>query len=299
MKKLLLLFILSFVSIISYGQIDINKAFEALKKAKTETSIVESSLLPELSIIRQQYILSRDGKTYGKNNKPYYGESFSLGVKISNGMIVSNKVVEPWENDADYKRLNSSNQYKPELFGTFQRNLDNTDYQEIDLEFGTDYIHSIDSKKSIYVHEEKKGNFGLSIDYTPGEKTGYMVWVYTDTDLQDSTMFVNIKQSPMRLIASEDSAYVSLDVVDAGKILGGLYVVPKYEKGGRILLQIVGIATIVGDENRWSLAVLTKGVAETKADSNPSEVNNGSSVEPTPIESSKDVSDKKRKRKKK
>ena len=73
MKKLLL-FILSFAPIISYGQIDINKAFEALRQAKTETSIVESSLLPELSIIRQQYRLSRDGKTYGKNNKPYYEE---------------------------------------------------------------------------------------------------------------------------------------------------------------------------------------------------------------------------------
>lgn len=298
MKKLLL-FILSFAPIISYGQIDINKAFEALKQARTETSIVESSLLPELSIMRQQYRLSRDGKTYGKNNKPYYGETFSLGVKISNGMVVSNSVVEPWKNDADYKRLNSSNQYKPELFGSFQKNLDNTDYQEIDLEFGTDYIHSIDSKKSIYVHEEKKGDFGLSIDNTPGEKTGYMVWVYTNTNLQDSAMSVSIKQSPMRLIASEDSAYVSLDVVDADKILGGLYVVPKYERGGRIQLQIVGIATLSGEENKWNLAVLTKGVAERKAASNPTEVSNGSSADPTPIESPKDVSDKKGKKKKK
>lgn len=297
MKKLLL--ILSFVPIISYGQIDINRAFEALKQAKTETSIVESSLLPELSIMRQQYRLSRDGKTYGKNNKPYYGETFSLGVKISNGMIISNNVVEPWKNDADYKRLNSSNKYKPELFGSFQRSLGSIDYQEVDLEFCTDYVHSIDSKSSIYIHEEKKGDFGLSIDDIPGEKIGYMVWVYTNTNLQDSSMSVNIKQSPMRLLASEDSAYVSLDVVDAEKILGGLYVVPKYERGGRILLQIVGIATIVGDENKWKLAVLTKGVAERKTNSNPAEVTNGGSVEPTPIESPKDVSDKKGKKKKK
>lgn len=296
MKKILL-FILSFAPIICYGQIDINKAFETLKQVQTETSIVESSLLPELSIIRQQYRLLRGSKTYGKNNKPYYGETFSLGVKISNGMIVSNNVVEPWKHDADYERLNSSNQYKPELFGSFQRNLDNTDFQEIDLEFGTAYIHSLDSKSTIYVHEEKKGDFGLSIDNTPGEKNGYMVWVYTNTNLQDSTMSVNIKQSPMRLIASEDSAYVSLDVVDSEKILGGLYVVPKYEKGGRILLQIVGIAAIAGDENKWNLAILTKGVAERKATSNPTEVNNGSSAEPTPIKSPKGISDKKRKKK--
>ena len=296
MKKILL-FILSFAPFVCYGQIDINKAFEALKKAKTETSIVETSLFPELSIMRQQYRLSRDGKNYGKNNKPYYGETFSLGIKISNGLIVSNQVVEPWKNDEDYKRLNSSNQYKPELFGSFQRSLNNADYQEVDLEFGTDYIHSIDTKNNIFVHEEKKGDFGLSIDNTPGEKNGYMVWVCTNTNLQDSTMSVNVKTSPMRLVASEDSVYISLDVVESDKILGGLYVVPKYEQGGRILLQIVGIATVSGEENKWELAVLTKGVAEEKTSPNPTEVNNDNSAEPTPIETPK--SDKKGKKKKK
>lgn len=297
MKKVLF-FVLSFVPFICYGQIDINKAFEALKNARTGTSIVETSLLPELSIIRQQYRLARDGKKYGKNNKPYYGESYSLAIKISNGMILSSSVVEPWKEDADYKRLNTSNQYKPELFWSFQRSLDNTTYREIDMEFGTDYIHPIDSKKSLYVHEERKGDFGLSVDYSPGEKTGYMVWISTNTNLLDSAMSVTIKQSAMKIIASEDSTNIALNVSDADKLLGGLFVVPKYERGGRIQLQIVGVAVPAENSNKWGLYLLTKGVVEKKQASASSQVENGKS-EPTPIESPKDVSVKKGKKKKK
>ena len=190
-----------------------------------QSALLNSALSQELSIIRQQYRLARDGKTYGKNNKPYYGESYSLAIKISNGMILSNCVIEPWKNDVDYKRLNTSDQYKPELFWSFQRSLDNTNYREIDMEFGTDYIHPIDSNKSVYVHEEKKGDFGLSIDNTPGEKTGYMVWVSSNTNLQDSAMTVTIKQNSMKIIASEDSTNFNLNVTDnshiSANLLGG------------------------------------------------------------------------------
>lgn len=263
-----------------------------------QSALLNSALSQELSIIRQQYRLARDGKKYGKNNKPYYGESYSLAIKISNGMILSSSVVEPWEEDADYKRLNTSNQYKPELFWSFQRSLDNTTYKEIDMEFGTDYIHPIDSKKSLYVHEERKGDFGLSVDYSPGEKTGYMVWISTNTNLLDSAMSVTIKQSTMKIIASEDSTNIALNINDADKLLGGLFVVPKYERGGRIQLQIVGVAVPAGNSNQWGLYLLTKGVVEKKQASASSQVENGKS-EPTPIESPKDVSVKKGKKKKK
>lgn len=299
--KAIFMVILSIVPMLCHGQIDINKAFEALKQARTETSIVESSVLPELSIVRQQYRLARDGKTYGKNNKPYYGETYSLGIKISNGMIISNSVVEPWSKDDDFKRLNNSNQYKPELFWTYQRSLSDVNYSVVDFEFGTEYTHPLSTCNQLYVHEEKKGDFGLAIDNTPGEKTGYMLWVYTDTNLQDSAMSVSIKHNPMRIVASEDSARIFVDVNDFDKILGGLYITPKYDRGGRIQLQIVGIAVPVDNEKKWELALLTKGIAEKNlASSNPTEVqeNKGSS-EPTPIESEQGKSDNKGKKKKK
>lgn len=51
------------------------------------------AILPELSIIRQQYRLERNGEFFGKNNKPYYGESYSLAIKVSGGTMLDRKSV--------------------------------------------------------------------------------------------------------------------------------------------------------------------------------------------------------------
>lgn len=264
-------------------------------------NLISECISSELSIIRQQYRLARNGKTYGKNNMPYFGETYSLGIKISNGMIISNSVVEPWKNDSDFKRLNTSDQYKPELFWSYQRALNTTEYNAIDFEFGTDYIHPIDSNHQLYTHEEKKGDFGLAIDATPGEKAGYMVWVYTETNLQDSAMTVSVMQNPMRIVASEDSARITVKVNEPEKVLGGLYIAPKYERGGRIQLQVIGIAVPVeNNEKKWELSLLTKGIAEKKtATVNTTGEDEKGSLEPTPIESSKEKPEDKSKKKKK
>lgn len=299
MKKTIFIYILSFVPLLCYGQIDISKAFEALKQAKAETSIIESAIMSELSIVRQQYRLARDGKTYGKNNKAYYGETYSLGIKISNGMILSDAVVEPWKNDADYNRLNKSGQYKPEPFWTYQRPLNDVDYHEVDLEFGTEYIRPVDAKGQLYLHEEKKGDFGLGIDDTAGQKSGYMVWI-SSTNLQDSAMSVNIKQNALTIVASEDSSRIAVDVSDDDKILGGLFVVPKYERGGRILLQLVGVAVPDETNGKWALNLLTKGAINRQSDATPAEVGDTStSMEPTPIDSPTETTDKNAKKKNK
>lgn len=132
------------------------------------------------------------------------------------------------------------------------------------MEFGTDYIHPVDSRKSVYVHEEKKGDFGLSIDNTPGERMGYMVWVSSNTNLQDSAMSVTIKQNSMKIIASEDSTNINLNVTDSEKLLGGLFVVPKYERGGKVLLQLVGVAVLAENGKNGNSHCLQKERPERK-----------------------------------
>lgn len=296
MKKAIIIF-LSFVPIFCYGQIDINKAFEAIQRARTESSIVESSVMMELSIIRQQYRLERDGKTYGKNNLPYYGETYSLGIKITNGMIVSNSVIEPWKSDEDYLRLNSSGQYQPELFWTYQRALDGTEYCDVDLEFGTEYLYPVDVNSCLYLHEDSYGGFGLGIDDSAGEKSGYMIWASTNTSHQDSTMTVSLQQNAMNIIASADSSYIDLEQRENEIVLGGLYVVPKYERGGRIQLMLVGVAVQNGDSGKWSLALLTRGSISKKENAASEKIDNDAIQEPTLIEESEPAVIEKKKKK--
>lgn len=294
MNRIVFLLVMSCASVCCYGQFDVNKAFEALTKAKSETLIIETAVKQELSVIRQQYRLSRNGETFGKNHKTYYGESYSLGIKVSNGLIISNTVVTPWVKDADFNRLNASGQYQPELFWTYQKGLEDSEYKKIDLEFGTDYIHPLDTLQSLYVHEEVKGDFGLTIDDTPGEKQGYMIWARTDSSLQDSLMTVSTILEPMNVVASGDSARISLAVDNPDKVLGGLFVVPRYERGGRIQLQLVAVATPDEIDGKWSLYLFTK--RDAASGSAVDEVGSNNS-EPTLIESQEKAPEKKQKKK--
>lgn len=267
MKKTIFLLFMSIVPMLSYGQIDINKAFEALKQAKTETSIVESSILPELSIIRQQYRLERNGDFYGKNNKPYYSESFSLAIKVSGGTVFLSDVVEPWKRDADYARDNASGNYKPSLFWTYQRPINEANYKSVNLEIrgASDYVKPLNADKSLYLHTDAINDFGLSIDYTPGNKKGYMIWAYSKTDVQDSAMVIELRQSSLAVDAKADSSLTKMSPSDPEKLIGGIFVTPKYERGGRVQLLLSGVA-VRSNSNGWDLQLLCFDDKNTKGE---------------------------------
>lgn len=267
MKKTIFLLFMSIVPMLSYGQIDINKAFEALKQAKTETSIVESSILPELSIIRQQYRLERNGDFYGKNNKPYYSESFSLAIKVSGGTVFLSDVVEPWKRDADYARDNASGNYKPSLFWTYQRPINEANYKSVNLEIrgASDYVKPLNADKSLYLHTDAINDFGLSIDYTPGNKKGYMIWAYSKTDVQDSAMVIELRQSSLAVDAKADSSLIKMSPSDPEKLIGGIFVTPKYERGGRVQFLLSGVA-VRSNSNGWDLQLLCFDDKNTKSE---------------------------------
>lgn len=286
---------MSIVPMLSYGQIDINKAFEALKQARTETSIVESSVLSEFSIIRQQYRLERNGDFYGKNNKPYYGESYSLAIKVSGGTVFLSDVVEPWKVDADYARDNASGNYKPSLYWTYQRPINDADYKSVNLEIreNSDYVEPLNADKSLYLHIDAIGDFGLSIDNAIGDKKGYMIWAYSKTDVQDSAMVIEFRQSSLVVDAKADSSLIKMNPSDPEKLIGGVFVTPKYERGGRVQFLLSGVA-VRSNSNGWDLQLLciddritksevpsniTKANDEKKGDSKKKK-NNSDSIEP-------------------
>ena len=95
---------------------------------------------PALSIIRQQYRLERNGDFFGRQNKPYFAETYSLGIKISGGTILHRSVVFPWENDADYQRINGSGKYKPTYFKACNVPLWKVNGKAVELELGTQYF---------------------------------------------------------------------------------------------------------------------------------------------------------------
>lgn len=255
-------------------------------KAESNQNLLNNAVESELSIIRQQYRLENKGNHYGKNNLPYYGETYSLAIKVSGGLLFMDDVVAPWKNDDDYQRTNASGKYKTEYFWTYQRGLRDSSYVAIDLELEKpDYAFPINDNKTLYKHLDAQSDFGLSIDDAEGKKEGYMVWAYSTTTTNDSAMVVELKQVPYSTNATSDSTSIAMSPSNPEKIIGGLFVVPRFEKGGRVQFMLVGAAVKTSDA-KWDLQLLTnteKANAVTASDSSAQE----SSAEPTPIKSKK------------
>ena len=226
--------------------------------AANSSSVEMQAITPELSVIRQQYRLERNGSYYGKNNLPFYGESYSLAVKVSGGTYLTSDAVEPWRIDTDYARDNASGNYKPSIYWTYQRPINETKYKAVNLEIKdeSEFVKPVNAEKSLYLHTDAINDFGLSIDNTTGNKKGTMIWVYSKTDIQDSAMAVVFQQSSFTIEAKEDSSLVEMTPTTPEKIIGGIFVTPKIEKGGRVQYLLSGVA--VRNKSNGSGIVLSR-----------------------------------------
>ena len=239
--------------------------------ANSGSSANLQAVLPELSIIRQQYRLERNGEFFGKNNKPYYGESFSLAVKVSGGTVFLSDVKEPWKGDSDYARDNASGNYKTSLYWTYQRAINDTNYKSVN--FGikdesdeSDYVSPLNADKTLYLHTDAISDFGLSIDKETGNKKGYMIWAYTKSDIQDSAMIVDLRQSQLSIDAKADSALITMTPSTPEKIIGGIYITPKFARGGIVQYLLSGVA-VRNKSNGWDLQLLCSDYKITRSES--------------------------------
>lgn len=216
---------------------------------------------PTLSIIRQQYRLERNGDFFGRQNKPYFAETYSLGIKISGGTILHRSVVYPWEKDADYQRINGGGKYKPAYFNSMQRSVMGGNWKAIELELGTQYVMPFSSDSLLYRHTDATADFGLPIDETAGTKQGYMIWAYSISNLHDSLMQVKFQQSELKIEAKSDGRTVSVAPGNINNILGGLFIVPQVERAGYIKLLLVGVAAR-NSHGEWLLNLMTSKSGE-------------------------------------
>lgn len=256
-------------------QSSFDDAIKSLIKYRKENAFIIDALKPELCIIRQQYQLKRGEDMYGSDGKSYYGETYTLGVKVPGYLYMQRGVLKPWEGDKNYNRVNADGKYESVYFKSFQRSLAETKvaYSPIEIEFGRSYLQAINSDQTLYRQEDLVSDFGLSIDEAGGVKRGIMVWVYSNSTLKDSAMTVSFQQEMLSLEAKSDSILIPQTVSNANRLLGGVFVVPSYERGGRIQIRLAGIAvrTANGD---WNLQLLAShfddvSATDTKDTSNP------------------------------
>ena len=104
-------------------QSSFDEAIKSLIKSRKENAFIIDALKPELCIIRQQYQLKRGEDMYGSDGKSYYGETYTLGVKVPGYLYMQRGVLKPWEGDKNYDRVNADGKYESVYFKSFQRSL--------------------------------------------------------------------------------------------------------------------------------------------------------------------------------
>ena len=296
MKRIALILIVALCGLCANAQSLLGDYLKDVGYEGQHNTIVSDAVAPALTVIRQQYRLERSGEYYGKNKRPFYGETYTLGVKVSGGTIIQRGVVFPWENDQDYHRVKQGGKYKPSIYWSFQKSLSDSIWKAVELELGSQYVSPVDRDSLLYRHTDAMSDFGLPVDETSGKKNGYLIWAYSSTNVQDSTMQVSLRQISHQLETSVDSVYYSVNPKDGDKIIGGIFVVPVIERAGYIKLQMVGIA-FKNKEGNWELYTLAKRDSEPikttetsqkgkakrkkKGESNPKSEENVSDFEPT------------------
>lgn len=261
------------------------------KVAVTESSASSDecklSIISELSIIRQQYRLKRGKDYYGKGGKSYFGETYTLGVKVAGGMYLSDEVIEPWKRDAEYQKRNASGDYGKVRYWTYQRSLLDSVYKVKDL--GVNFADDkkmlpspVNRDSCLYMLEDPRPDFGLEVDNMPGEKNGVMVWAYSKTNVQDSAMVVDLRQTSMKINAQADSTLLAMTPNEPEKIIGGVYMVPKIEGRGVVRYQLAGVA-VKTEDAKWALQLLVMedNLTKSKGEAPESEPKKGSKKKKT------------------
>ncbi len=222
---------------------------------ETRTLLTEA-VTPALSIIRQQYRLESNGEFYGRNGKLYFGETYTLGVKVSNATILQRSVLFPWENNADYIRVSAGGKYKAVNFYSMQRPLNSNEWNTVYFDF--ENLTKVKSSDSLLVESlDKINDFGLPIDETEGYKKGFMIWAYSTTNLLDSAMNVELMQNGFSIEVKNEEKTVNVSPARPESVLGGVFVVPVVERAGYIKVLLVGVAAR-DSSNTWKLELFTR-----------------------------------------
>lgn len=238
------------------AQIDINDLLNGSITTGTSAREVMEAVKPALSIIRQQYRLERKGDYYGRGGRDYYGETYSLGVKISNFTLLQRCVVYPWERDDDYKRINAGGKYQPDRFRSLQKAVTDSVWNNVDFDF-KDYTSARTADSLIFESQDLMTDFGMPTDETIGMKSGYMIWAYSTDATQDSAMKVKLSLQPLTLEVKSDITPISVKPEGISNVLGGVFVVCHVERTGYIKVSLTGVAAL-NSKNRWIMEPLAK-----------------------------------------
>lgn len=268
MRKILILFLLFSCASFSYSQKvvpgQINRE-DLLKGIDKVGQVLNKSLL--MDAVDSAFFLSRQsfqvadkktGELYGLNNHDEFGTEITLGVKVRDGFLLTDKAIRPWEYNSKFK--NYQDGYKPiPYLSEYTEQGEKPTYDSL--------IFSLpENEEPLEIYYIKSNVFngnGLSYDVSEGTKEGWLIWVYVDKDADlNKTARLSFDCNEKELNVTKDSKESVLPPKDKN-ILGGIYIVPRITSIGVVKFLLCGIITEAGA--KWNISFPFIGMKENNA----------------------------------
>ena len=244
MKKIIVVVLLCLFS--QYG---ITQIPDILKSSNQQ--LIENAVSSGLFVIRQDYRLQKNtgdsASFYGRNGNDYFGRTYSLGVKVENGICTYEKMLNPWSVDDNYRKYIDDESYKPIIFRTEYRPAVTPEYKMLLIDWTEAEV-----QESLLFVPDSLGD-GFMLDYESGKKDGWIVLVTSDGDWteDDEAPFVfDIYRTSIE-IKEDQSSCIIKPPSTTRQILGGIYVCPVVSSVGKLSFLLTGIVEY--NDSNWRI----------------------------------------------
>ncbi|MDR1898267.1 MAG: hypothetical protein LBR10_15930 [Prevotellaceae bacterium] len=217
--------------------------------------MIEDAVKDGLFVIHQYYQLqdttAATPSYYGWNNNPHFGDTYSLGVKTTNGYYVGDRVIRPWIYDSKFEEYRNSNQFAPVFLKAEYRQFDSTSCSPLALKDVTPEI--ISENRVFFIDDAIFDNKGFSADYADGTTKGWLVWAVTDKPLPEADrqpLSLLVYRSEL-VLENRKELYEVRTPSTQKTVLGGIYILPEVTEIGKITFRLLGILHYEND--RWNV----------------------------------------------
>lgn len=245
---------------------------------------LERIVSPSLFITSQSFQVSskEDGKMYGFSGKQEFGVSYSVGVKVRDGIVLTDKAVRPWEYDANYDKYREG--YAPVRYQShYSEAQEEAKYDTLAYDTAKGMVLA---ENALYRYPTKTfGGKGLILDITEGQKEGWFVWVTSKKgqNLKENTQVDYTIYRKSITIGRERTDTVVDAPNTSQEVLGGIYVVPTVTDIGVMEFRLCGILTPA--EKGWRVVFPFIGGGDKGNDNAPSDVTPIEEGQLTPVDS--------------
>lgn len=215
--------------------------------------LVEQAVRNGVVLLRQDYQLldTVTNERYGWNHRDMFNSVYSVGIKVGDGYVVSDRFVHPWSYDGRYLDLTGVT-YVPVVSKTMGRII--TDTVMTEIKYGVSDVCPLEDSLAYRIDCEDSELEGFTVDSSAGAKDGWLVWVVAkDSTLSDSSDLSLVTYRYSMTIDDDTLSYQLPDPVASDYIVGGFYVVPQNTSVGKLDFKLVGFAAL--RDSLWYLVV--------------------------------------------